>query len=98
MAVIKHDVYACISALFQSISTNRKPCMLGVNALRIVTFQTGWFNQTCLKLIIPNWLFRVSGEVCCDGFMLNQSTGLCQSKCFKDIFEFKWYIYEYHVK
>lgn len=73
--------------------------MLGVNAFfQIETFQTGCFNQTCLKLIIPNWLFRVSGEVCCDGFMLNQSTGICQSKFFKDIFNLKMIILRYHVK
>lgn len=52
----------------------------------IETFKTRRFNQNLAYVKNPNRLFRVSGKVCCDGFMLNQSTGLCQTKCFKEFF------------
>lgn len=43
-------------------------------------------DEITLKLFIFTscfFDFRVSGNVCCDGFALNHSTGLCQSKCDK---------------
>lgn len=46
-----------------------------LNSLRICYFEK-------LKIYLV-FFFSVSGRVCCDGFALNSSTGLCQSKCDK---------------
>lgn len=37
----------------------------------------------CIDMQYSFFNFRVNGRVCCDGFALNLSTGLCQSKCDK---------------
>lgn len=36
-----------------------------------------------LLIIYETTIFRVSGQVCCDGYKLNEITRQCDSKCIR---------------
>lgn len=52
----------------------------GKSFCKIKFVKNFYFEKLKIYLV---FFFSVSGIVCCDGFALNSSTGLCQSKCDK---------------